>query len=230
MKEEILTELYDQSTATELISEMTEKLNEKSQTYKSDTDTQETAYEEPQMSNVDTNNQENTNEEPQMSNVDTDNQENTNEESRMSNVDTDNQENTNEESRISELNTKINSLTQELESYKAAKKQQEKIAEQLNEFYELFPNIAIKAIPDEVWENVKSGNTLAASYAVYERRISEAARRIEEINKRNASLAAGVAGKNSSDEFFSIDEVKKMSPSEVRSNFAKIRKSMEVWN
>ena len=134
-----------------------------------------------------------------------------------------------EESKINELNKKIETLSMELEAYKTAKAQQEKIAEQLNEFSELFPNIAIKAVPDEVWENVKKGNTLAASYAVYEKRISEAARRIDEINQRNAYLAAGVAGKNSSNEYYSPDEVRKMSPSEVRANFAKIRKSMETW-
>ena len=130
---------------------------------------------------------------------------------------------------VSELNQKIEALTQELEAYKKAKAHQEKIAEQLNEFSELFPSIAIKAIPDEVWENVKRGNTLAASYAVYEKRITEAARRIDEINKKNAALSAGIAGKNSADEFFSADEVRKMSPSEVRTNFAKIRRSMETW-
>ena len=134
-----------------------------------------------------------------------------------------------DEDKISDLNRQIEALTQELEAYKSAKEQQEKIAEQLNEFSELFPDIAIKSIPDEVWENVKNGNSLAASYAVYEKRITEAARRIEAINARNASLAAGVAGKNSPSEFFSADEVRKMSPSEVRANFAKIRKSMEKW-
>ena len=133
------------------------------------------------------------------------------------------------ESKILELNQKIESLNQELEAYKKAKTHQEKIAEQLNEFSELFPSIAIKAIPDEVWESVKLGNTLAASYAIYEKRITEAARKIEEINRKNAALAAGIAGKNSADEFFSADEVRKMSPSEVRANFAKIRRSMETW-
>ena len=141
-----------------------------------------------------------------------------------------NNESINEKDTVSELNKKIEMLTQELEAYKTAKQQQEKIAEQLNEFSELFPNIAIKTIPDEVWENVKNGNTLVASYAVYEKRITEAARRIEEINKKNSTLSAGALGKTLSNEYFSIDEVKRMSPAEVRSNFAKIRKSMEKWN
>lgn len=135
-----------------------------------------------------------------------------------------------EEDMISELNAKIEALTKELEAYKTAKEHQEKIAEQINEFSELFPETAIKTVPDEVWESVKKGNSLAASYAMYEKRITEAAKRIEQINAKNAERAAGVAGKNSSSEYFSADEVRKMSPSEVRANFAKIRRSMETWN
>lgn len=131
---------------------------------------------------------------------------------------------------INELNEKILELSKELDSYKQAKERQDRIAEQLNEFSELFPNIAPKAIPAEVWESVQRGNTLVAAYAVYEKRIAEAAKRIEQINARNAGLSAGAAGKNASNEFFSADEVRKMSPAEVRANFAKIRRSMEKWN
>ncbi len=132
-------------------------------------------------------------------------------------------------STVAELNEKIATLTQELEAYKAAKERQDKIAEQLNEFSELFPDIAPSTVPSEVWESVKKGNSLAAAYAIYEKRTVEAAKRIEQINLRNAGTSAGAAGKNSSDEFFSADDVRKMSPDQVRANFAKIRKSMETW-
>ncbi len=135
----------------------------------------------------------------------------------------------NDESIVNELNEKILSLTKELEAYKQAKERQDKISEQLNEFSELFPDITPSTIPPEVWESVKRGNSLAAAYAIYEKRTIEAAKRIEQINAKNAVNAAGSAGKNSPDEFFSMDEVRKMSPLEVRANFAKIQKSMEKW-
>ena len=131
---------------------------------------------------------------------------------------------------VEELNQTIESLKSELEAYKTAAAQQEAIAKQLNEFSELFPDVAVRSIPDEVWEDVKSGNSLAASYSIYERRITEAARRIELINQKNAQRSAGAAGKNLTQEFFSADDVRKMSPSEVRANYAKIRRSMEKWN
>ena len=134
------------------------------------------------------------------------------------------------ESVILELNEKICALNEEIEGYKLAAKHQEAIAEQLNEFSELFPEIAVKNVPEEVWESVKRGNSLAASYAVYEKRVTEAAKRIERINAKNASSSAGAIDKHTSQEFFTPDDVRKMSPSEVHANFAKIKRSMEKWN
>ena len=131
---------------------------------------------------------------------------------------------------IDELNQTIESLKAELEGYKSAIAQQEAIAAQINEFSELFPKISVRSIPESVWDDVKKGNSLAAAYSIYERRITEAARRIERINAKNAEKSAGVAGKNLTPEFFSADDVRKMSPSEVRANYAKIRRSMEKWN
>lgn len=134
------------------------------------------------------------------------------------------------ESVILELNEKICALNEEIEGYKLAAKHQEAIAEQLNEFSELFPEIAVKSVPEEVWESVKRGNSLAASYAVYEKRVTEAAKRIERINAKNASSSAGAIDKNTAQEFFTPDDVRKMSPSEVHANFAKIKRSMGKWN
>ena len=134
------------------------------------------------------------------------------------------------ESVILELNEKICALNEEIEGYKLAAKHQEAIAEQLNEFSELFPEIAVKSVPEEVWESVKQGNSLAASYAVYEKRVTEAAKRIERINAKNASSSAGAIDKHTSQEFFTPDDVRKMSPSEVHANFAKIKRSMGKWN
>jgi hypothetical protein len=131
---------------------------------------------------------------------------------------------------VESLKQTIKELQSEIEAYKIAAQRQEAVAKQINEFSELFPDISVKSIPDEVWENVKQGNSLAAAYSVYERRITEAARRIEQINAQNAKKSAGAVGKDLNQEFFSADDVRKMSPNEVRANYAKIRRSMEKWN
>ena len=131
---------------------------------------------------------------------------------------------------VESLKQTVKELQDELAAYKSAAAHQEAITKQINEFSELFPDVSVRSIPDEVWENVKQGNSLAAAYSVYERKINEAARRIEQINAQNAKKSAGAAGKNLNQEFFSADDVRKMSPSEVRANYAKIRRSMEKWN
>ena len=74
---------------------------------------------------------------------------------------------------MEQLNQTIASLQAELEAYKSAAAQQEAIAKQINEFSELFPEITVRSIPDEVWDSVKQGNSLAAAYSVYERRITD---------------------------------------------------------
>ena len=64
--------------------------------------------------------------------------------------------------------------------------------------------------------------------AIEKRKLAEQ-QRIAQINAKNAAKAAGVAGVYTANEYFSPDEVRKMSRSEVHANFAKIKKSMEKW-
>ena len=125
------------------------------------------------------------------------------------------------------LRAQVNELTELL-----ARKQDEaeRISAQIGEFYSLFPETTINALPDEVWENVKNGNSLAASYAIYQRKMYLQEQRIKSVNQKNASLSAGKAGVNSSSEFFTPDEVRAMSREQVRTNYNKIMRSMQKWN
>ncbi len=113
-----------------------------------------------------------------------------------------------------------------------AKKQQEaeKIAAQLGDFYSLFPDTAVDALPEEVWDDVRKGNSLAASYAVYQRKMQLRAERIQKINQKNATLSAGKAGTDTEKEFYTPDEVRSMSQGQVRANYSKIINSMKKWN
>ncbi len=125
------------------------------------------------------------------------------------------------------LRAQVSELTELL-----AKKQAEaeKIEAQLGDFYSLFPDTAVDALPDEVWEDVKKGNSLAASYAIYQRKMQLQAERIKKVNEKNASLSAGKAGTDAGAEFYSPDEVRAMSREEVRTNYSKIIRSMQKWN
>ena len=127
----------------------------------------------------------------------------------------------------------VNALKSELDELRAmlAKKEEEqsRLIEEMSEFSRLFPNVSVGNIPDEVKSRVKSGIPLCAAYALYEKKREALNLRANEINARNAHTAAGSAGKNTSGEYFSPDEVRTMSRKEVHENFSKIKNSMKFW-
>ena len=57
----------------------------------------------------------------------------------------------------------------------------------------------------------------------------ELRRRIEEINRANRESSAGSVRGSQSD-YFSYNEVKEMTPAQVRKNFSRIVDSMGKWN
>ena len=96
-------------------------------------------------------------------------------------------------------------------------------------FRALYPDVSEDAIPDAVWEEARSGMPLEAAYALHERR--EALRRTaaEAVNKKNAAGTWGRAD-TEADGFLSPDEVREMTPEEVRANLARITASMKHWS
>ena len=125
------------------------------------------------------------------------------------------------------LREQVRRLTEELNEKNA---QSERIASELGEFYELFPEADIKALPEEVWDGVKAGTSLAASYALYNHRVNAREARAREINERNSSLSTGRVSVGGASEYFTPDEVKAMSRAEVKANYSKIIESMKKWN
>jgi hypothetical protein len=128
---------------------------------------------------------------------------------------------------VESLKSEIDRLRAELEESHALN---QKITDDISEFHRLFPSIELDSIPDEVRDGVRSGVPLAASYALYEKRLAAERERIEAINRRNAQRSSGAAGKNTQKEYFSPEEVRAMSQSEVRENYKKIIDSMKKWN
>lgn len=124
------------------------------------------------------------------------------------------------------LSSEILRLKAELEE---AKNLNERISEELGEFHSLFPETDIAALPESVWEQVKSGVPLVASYALYEKKREAERRHAERINSQNAARSSGAAGKDTPSEYFSPDEVRAMSAAEVRHNYQKILNSMKKW-
>ena len=104
-----------------------------------------------------------------------------------------------------------------------------RVEHECREFHELYPNVSLGTLRDDVWEAVKNGVPIAAAYALSERRYLLQRQKAEQINKENQKRSAGaLSGTESS--FFSPSEVRSMSPSEVRANYKKIMTSMQKWN
>lgn len=133
------------------------------------------------------------------------------------------------EKTIEALKQEIDQLHAQINKLEELKKSQNRILSELGDFTALFPEIPVEEIPEEVWESVKRGASLAASYALYEKRMAAEALRIARINAKNASKSPGAAGTNTQGEYFSPEDVRRMSRSEVHANYSKIKESMKKW-
>lgn len=104
------------------------------------------------------------------------------------------------------------------------------------------PIEAIEAIepiePEEVIEEVSEPlpDPILSEVTALRRELAELReeldlrRRADEVNSRNASLSAGRVGTNLAPEYYTPDEVRAMTPTEVRENYEKIRASMKKWH
>ncbi len=106
----------------------------------------------------------------------------------------------------------------------------ERLMRECAEFIQLYPDTPIRSLPDTVWEGVKDGVPIAAGYALYEKKRDAEARRAAEHNEKNGTASAGSCGGGTNDFYFSPDEVRRMSPFEVKQNYTKILESMCRWN
>ena len=95
-------------------------------------------------------------------------------------------------------------------------------------FKELFPGIDKENIPDSVKaEADEKGLPLIAAYAIYERRRQLAVAAAEAHNRINAGRSSGSLGKSDNfGEALSIEQIRAMSPTEVRKHYKQIMKTL----
>ena len=131
---------------------------------------------------------------------------------------------------ISLLRAEIDALKSELSRREELDRAHSRMNTELAEFSEYFPETDIKSIPDEVWEKVKNGSSLAATYALYSRKIERAKKKVGDFNEKNRRMSAGSLMSGDGEKYYSPSEVKKMTPSQVKSNYDDIIASMKHWN
>ena len=138
------------------------------------------------------------------------------------------------EENLSNSPGEIDALREELMLLRAEleekKNELERLGKEISEFSELFPNEQISSLPDSVWERVKEGVPLAAAYALFKRKAELRAEQASITNQKNNKMSTGAIGRDTTDSFYTPDEVRAMSRSEIKKNYSKILDSMKKWN
>ena len=132
-----------------------------------------------------------------------------------------------EKDELESMREELCRLRAELEEKKSSL---ERLGKEISEFSELFPNEPLTALPDSVWESVRGGIPLAAAYALYRRKIELRIEKANATNRKNSEMSTGAIGRDSTESFYTPDEVRAMSRSEIKKNYSKILDSMKKWN
>lgn len=131
---------------------------------------------------------------------------------------------------LSVLRKELDNLRSELRAREEMERAQTRFLNEISEFEEYFPEVDLYSIPDEIWERVKNGSSLASSYALFLRRIDMEKKKVGDFNEKNRRMSAGSLMSGENERYFSPSEVKKMTPAQVRSNYDDIVASMKHWN
>ncbi len=126
---------------------------------------------------------------------------------------------------IEALQTRVRELEDALAARNALS---ERMTRECEEFEAYFPEVSLRALPDEVWGQVRAGVPLAAAYALYERGVRNQTRAAEAQNAHNAAHLPGSPAQAES-RYFSPAQVRAMSRREVRENYDRIFESMRHW-
>ena len=131
---------------------------------------------------------------------------------------------------ISLLKNELEALRLELKSRDEREEMNSRMLKELNEFQEYFPEVDIRGIPDEIWEEVKNGASLSASFALNLRKIEIERKKVNDFNEKNRRMSAGSLIQGDGEKFYSPSEVKRMTPAQVKAHYDDIVASMRHWN
>lgn len=131
----------------------------------------------------------------------------------------------NEKRELEMLRKRVAELEKELTG---RKEQWERAGKEWNELIGCFPDITPEAVPDSVWQQVRSGVPLAAAYALYDRKLRQRNGNAQVCNDRNGQQSPGGL-QDGADGYLSPTQVRAMSRREVRENYDRIFASMRHW-
>lgn len=131
------------------------------------------------------------------------------------------------------MNNTQNTLTpeQELEMLREENQQKEKVSKELDRLWEMFPEVRMEDMPDEMWTLVENGESLLGAYCITLMKKQLELQSAQQKNTEN-SMKTPPPVKNGGEakEYFTREQVSKMTREQVRKNYSKIVDSMKYWN
>ena len=130
------------------------------------------------------------------------------------------------------MNEQNNELTlrQELEQLKGEKQQREKISAELDRLWEIFPDVTLNDLPDEVWALVEQGESLPGAYCITLCKADAENKKAQQKNHENSlKTPPTVTSHGDNKQYFTREQVESMSRNDVRKNYSAIIESMKHW-
>jgi hypothetical protein len=122
-------------------------------------------------------------------------------------------------------------LREKYQSEQQIKAEQDRRNNEYKEFFETFPDAKPEEITVETWQKVENGIPL--KFAFLEQQYNALKNSIDTTNKNKESAKADIGSIKSNgdaqENYYTQDQVKNMSQSEIRKNLTKINESMKRW-
>ena len=128
------------------------------------------------------------------------------------------------------LRAEIATLREDIRLRDEREKASSRMIDEIKEFEKYFPEVGLHQIPNDVWEQVREGASLSASFALNLKKLEMERKRASDFNEKNRRMSSGSLMQNESEKYFSPSEVKKMTPAQVKSHYDDILESMRHWN
>ena len=126
----------------------------------------------------------------------------------------------------------VNAARKEALDARAAKRkeaQKAALAEQIQKFRKVFPDVKSDGIPQEVWDDIKDGIPLPYAYALYLAATQGNKKYAEGINAKNNGMAPPPVNAHDDEGELTMEQVEAMSPEAIKRSFPKILRSLNKW-
>lgn len=128
------------------------------------------------------------------------------------------------------LGKEVEELRKELKMRNEREEANSRFLKEIKEFEEYFPEVDLHQIPSEIWEQVKGGASLSATFALNLKKLEAERKKANDFNEKNRRMSAGSLMQDEGEKYYSPSEVKKMTLAQVKLHYDDIVESMRHWN